>query len=245
YTRIKDEVHPGEPLCALLRTDEIAQAVEAAINEHYLHDQSASTQEYTGNLLLVKDIVTRYLKEGLLPYDAQNDRFTVIGLEDRIACGFPFPTADGERTMQFAGVADRIDRLDDGTLRVVDYKTGAEHLDFKGIDSLFHGRGKDRQSNILQTLLYAMMLHRTRHVEAIPALFYMRGIQKSDYSPLLNDTELNERGVPYSRYSDTFEQFVRETLTEMYDAEIPFRQCEDADTCQYCDFKTICNRKKS
>ncbi len=242
YARIEDEAHPGETLNALLRTDEIARAVEAAINEHYLHDQSASTQEYTGNLLLVKDIVTRYLKEGLLPYDAQHDRFTVIGLEDRIACGFPFSTADGERTMNFAGVADRIDRLDDGTLRVVDYKTGTEHLDFKGIDSLFHGKGKERQSNILQTLLYAMMLHRTRHADAIPALFYMRGIRKSDYSPLLNDTELNERGVPYSRYSETFEQFVREALEEMYDAQIPFRQCEDADTCKYCDFKNICGR---
>lgn len=245
YTRIKDEAHPGETLKALLRTDEIAKAVEAAINEHYLHDSTASAQDYTGNLLLVKDIVARYLKEGLLPYDAQNDRFTVIGLEERIACGFPFPTADGERTMKFSGVADRIDRLDDGTLRVVDYKTGTERLDFQGIESLFCGKPKDRLPNILQTLLYAMMLYRTRYTDAIPALFYMRGIQKADYSPLLNDKELNERGVPYSRYSETFERFVRETLEEIYNAEIPFRQCEEVDTCEYCDFKTICNRKKS
>ncbi len=54
--------------------------------------------------------------------------------------------------MRFSGIADRIDRLDDGTLRVVDYKTGAPHLEFDGLENLFRGEGKQRLSNILQTL---------------------------------------------------------------------------------------------
>lgn len=53
--------------------------------------------------------------------------------------------------MKFAGIADRIDTLDDGALRVVDYKTGAPHLEFDGVESLFTGTGKQRLSNILQT----------------------------------------------------------------------------------------------
>ena len=144
--------------------------------------------------------------------------------------------------MKFAGVADRIDRLDDGTLRVVDYKTGSPHLDFKGLDSLFHGKGKERLPNIVQTLLYAMMLYHTRRMDAVPALYYVRAINQPDYSPLLDDKETGVRGAPYSFYREAFEKLVSDTLAEMYNPDIPFRQCEDADTCTFCDFKTICKR---
>ena len=61
YARIEGEAHPGGTLRAQVRTGEVPAAVEAAINEHYLRDPKATTADYTGNLLLVKDIVTRYL----------------------------------------------------------------------------------------------------------------------------------------------------------------------------------------
>ncbi|MDE5621694.1 MAG: PD-(D/E)XK nuclease family protein, partial [Alistipes sp.] len=43
-------------------------------------------------------------------------------------------------------------------------------------------------------------------------------------------------------YSERFEELVRETLAEIYDPAVPFRQCADADTCKYCDFNVICRR---
>ena len=216
--------------------------VEAAINEHYLKDPKATASDYTGNLVLVKDIVVRYLKGGVMPYDAAHDAFRVEGLEREVAYGFEFGTADGPRTMKFSGIADRIDRLDDGTLRVVDYKTGAPHLEFDGLESLFHGTGKQRLSNILQTLLYAMMLYRGQGTDAIPSLYYVRAMHGEEYSPLLVDHGEGLVGAPYSRYAEPFEKFVRETLAEIYDPGVPFRQCADPDTCCYCDFNVICKR---
>ena len=35
YARIAGEAHPGETLRAMIRTGEVAQAVEAAINQNY------------------------------------------------------------------------------------------------------------------------------------------------------------------------------------------------------------------
>ena len=93
YARIVGEAHPGETLRAMIRTGEIAAAVEAAINENYLQDPAATTDDYTGNLLLVKDIVTRYLRGGVMPYDAAHDGFTVTGLEQEVAYGFDFTAA--------------------------------------------------------------------------------------------------------------------------------------------------------
>ena len=242
YARIEGEAHPSDTLRAMLRTGEIAAAVEASINENYLRDDRATADDYTGNLLLVKDIVTRYLRGGVLPYDAAHDAFTVTGLEERVEYPFPFTAAGQDRTLKFAGIADRIDRLDDGTLRVVDYKTGAPHLEFAGVESLFRGEGKQRLSNILQTLLYSMMLYRVRGLDAEPALYYVRAMNRPDYSPRLEDKEQKICGARYTHYSERFEELVRETLAEIYDPAVPFRQCADADTCKYCDFNVICRR---
>lgn len=242
YGRIVGEAHPGETLRAMIRTDEATRAVTEAINENYLRDAEATPEEYTGNLLLVKDIVTRYLRGGIMRHDAAHDAFTTTGLEHEVAYAFPFEAAGRKLQLKFAGIADRIDRLDDGTLRVVDYKTGAPHLEFAGIESLFRGEGKQRLSNILQTLLYAMMLYHSQGCDARPALYYVRNMHREDYAPELDDKQLGQRGTPYSAYAAPFEELLRTTLAELYDSAVPFRQCEDPDTCKFCDFNVICKR---
>ena len=59
-----------------------------------------------------------------MPYDAAHDAFAVSGLEERVAYSFPFRAGERELEMKFGGIADRIDMLGDGALRVVDYKPG-------------------------------------------------------------------------------------------------------------------------
>lgn len=242
YARIAGEAHPGETLRAMIRTGEVAQAVEAAINENYLQDKHATAEDYSGNLLLVKDIVIRYLRGGVMPYDVAHDAFAVSGLEEPVAYPFRFRAGGRDLEMKFAGIADRIDTLDDGALRVVDYKTGAPHLEFDGVESLFTGTGKQRLSNILQTLLYAMMLHRSRGCDVEPALYYVRNMNRPGYSPQLDDKQTGVKGARYTLYRERFEELLRAQLAELYDTSVPFRQCEDADTCKYCDFNVICKR---
>ena len=242
YARIAGEAHPGETLRAMIRTGEVAQAVEAAINENYLQDKHATAEDYSGTLLLVKDIVIRYLRGGVMPYDAAHDAFAVSGLEEPVAYPFRFRAGGRDLEMKFAGIADRIDTLDDGALRVVDYKTGAPHLEFDGVESLFTGTGKQRLSNILQTLLYAMMLHRSRGCDVEPALYYVRNMNRPGYSPQLDDKQTGVKGARYTLYRERFEELLRAQLAELYDTSVPFRQCEDADTCKYCDFNVICKR---
>lgn len=242
YARILDRAHPGEALREMMRSGEIAEAVVGAINDNYLRDEHAASDDYSGNLLLVKDIVERYLRGGVVRYDAAHGAFTAIGLEQEVAHAFPFEAAGRALKLKFAGIADRIDRSDDGTLRVVDYKTGAPHLEFDGIESLFRGEGRQRLSNILQTLLYSMMLFRSRGCDVRPALYYVRNMHREDYSPLLDDKQTGVKGALYSSYAAPFEELVRATLAELYDPAVPFVQCEDADTCKFCDFNAICKR---
>ncbi len=242
YTRIEGEEHPGQTLRAMVAAGEVERAVVGAINENHLQDADAKPEEYPGDLLIVKDIVIRYLRNGVMAWDAAHDAFAVWGLERDVACRFPFEAGGLTREVKFAGRADRIDSLDDGTLRVVDYKTGRDHLEFDGVESLFTGKGRHRMANVLQTLLYAMILSRSEGRDAVPALYYVRNMHRPDYSPLLDDKELGVRGGYFSLYRERFGELLRTQLEALYDPAIPFRQCEDADTCRYCDFNAICKR---
>ncbi len=233
---------PSSEIARLLEGDAVERAVEWSVNKNFLCNRDASVEDYSGNLLLVKDIVTRYLRSGVIPFDCNNGGFMIDDLECDVFYDFPFRAGNRDLKLKFKGRADRIDRLADGALRVVDYKTGGVMLDFAGLNSLFHGEAKERLSNILQTLLYSMMLYRSRGEDVEPALYYVRKINQPDYSPQLNDVETGERGVRYSRYAADFESLMRETLAEIYDPDISFRQCEDPVTCQFCDFNSICRR---
>lgn len=241
YERVRGEQHPGTALRALAASGAVERVVADAVGAECLGDAAAGEEEYSGSLLIVKDIVVRYLRGGVVRHDAAHDAFAVRGLEEDVALDFPFVSAGRDLTLRFAGRADRIDSLDDGALRVVDYKTGTPHLDFRGIGSLFEGRGAERLPNVLQTLLYAMMLRRTGERDVEPALYYVREMHRDDYSPRLRDAEHPE-AARYAAWSGEFEERVRQTLAELFDPAVPFRQCDDAETCRYCDFNAICRR---
>ncbi|WP_417012579.1 PD-(D/E)XK nuclease family protein [Alistipes sp.] len=243
YGRIEGEQHPGETLRALAASGAVEQAVTAAIGSEYLQKESADAKEYTGNLMLVHDIVSKYLRHGVVAYDAAHDGFRVEGLEREVETPFAFPSAGRELRVVFGGVADRIDRLDDGRLRVVDYKTGESHLEFAGVGALFNGEAKQRQSNVLQTLLYAMMLTYAEGRETVPALYYVRRMNRSDYSPELIDRSTGGVGESYPAYAADFERLLREKLAELFDPAVPFRATDDTEhTCRYCDYRQICRR---
>ncbi len=241
YTKVMDEAHPGRTLQALVRGGSADEAVRQAIEANCLHDAGATEKDYSGTLLVVRDIVARYLKEGIVRYDAAHDAFAVCGIEKDVSCEYPFESAGRTLSVRLAGRADRIDSLDDGTLRVVDYKTGQVKLQYRSMEHLFTGKGKERMANVLQTMTYAMMLHRAEGRDVEPALYYVRSMNRPDYVPQLVDRS-GEAGPRYSSFGPAFEERVRRTLAELYDPSVPFSPCDDPDSCLYCDFRSLCRR---
>lgn len=239
YQPLLNRLVQQKELAELMRSGEVERRVSDVINREILHDPQADDHDYSGNLLLVRDIVVRYIRQGILPYDAANDGFTIEGLECGVEANFCF---DGERTVHLAGQADRIDRMNDGTLRVVDYKTGRVHLVFNGLDDLFLTKNRGENANLFQTLLYSLMLWIDRKEDALPALYYVREINRKEFSPYLVDKSLSEKRISYLTCREGFEHRMREKLSELFDYNTPFRPCEDVEQCTYCDFKTICRR---
>ena len=77
-----------------------------------------------------------------------------------------------------------------------------------------------------------MMLHRSRGCDVEPALYYVRNMNRPGYSPQLDDKQTGVKGARYTLYRERFEELLRAQLAELYDTSVPFRQCEDAETCK-------------
>ena len=245
YKKVLGQAHPAELLNKLIGEHAVEHVVDSAIQEIYFGRNDDALPTLNGDLTIIRDIIVRYLRDNIVPYDVAHNDFAVLNVECNVECEFPFRVGDKEFKMHFKGVSDRIDSLDNGTIRVVDYKTGSPHLSFNGLEQLFRGEAGQRQSNIINTLLYATMLrkHYNNDREILPVLYYVSAMTNKDYSPLLEDKLLKRKGVPYSEYADDFEGYVAETLAEMFDLDRPFEQCEDAKSCSHCDFVDICARR--
>lgn len=239
YGRILGDADSAKTLEAICKAGEVEQAVKRTIEEELFRGASTPESEYPGQLLLVRDIVVQYIREGIIAYDRTHEPFVVEGLEMGVSCDFAL---DGARRVRFAGKADRVDRMQDGSLRVVDYKTGSIHLEYKGLDDLFVNKNRALNGNIFQTLLYSLMLWQDRGADARPALFYVRRMNSSDYSPYLVDKAMKGKEIRYSILRGDFEDRLREKLLELFDFSTPFRPCEDHEPCDFCDFKSICRR---
>lgn len=240
YTDIVGDSYPRKRIETLNNRAVVEQAVDKTLCRILNGNAEAEITEFSGDTILVRDIIVRYITSGILRYDLTKSGYTIAGLEDDVECEHPI--SEGRR-VNISGRADRIDRLSDGTLQVIDYKSGNKpHLEYNGISSLFTGRPIERISNVFQTLLYSMMLRRTRGVDVKPSLYYASQMLGSGYSPLLVDTTTDAEVEHYSEVSDEFESELTAVLEELFDNTKPFTQVEDVDACKYCDYKKICRR---
>lgn len=241
YGELIGSADVGQKLASLVTTENIERVVDEAIRHEYLHTDSLSSDSYGGDLTLVRSVVVRYLRN-VLSYDVAHSDFSVVQLEKPVRYDFPFKVGDKEFTLRMEGISDRVDRMADGSMRIIDYKTGGTHLEYRNLVSLFEGAPKERISNITKTMLYAMMMYYTSGRDVRPVLYYVRAMHDSGYSPLLIDKEHKVSGAMYSTYREEFEALVASILSEMYNPEKPFRQCEDRENCRYCDYCAVCGR---
>lgn len=240
YTPLEGRDNANELIASLRNKELVEHSVDRVIGRILQGDESVSKEEFTGDTILVRDIIIKYIYEGVMRYDSSRKGFKIMGLERDVDCRYPI---SGERFVNLYGRADRIDELNDGTLQIIDYKSGNRpHLECGSIQSLFIGAPYERVSNIFQTLLYSMMLNRKYNLESRPSLYYASKMLSDDYSPLITDKAHDGFIERYSDIADDFEDELNIVLEELFDSDIPFVQVDDEDACKYCDYKKICRR---
>ena len=114
-----------EALETLLRNDvKLQDYVDTAFKKLFFNVPQNEKPEYNGVQLINSAVIARYLKQ-LLQNDLRYAPFTFIASEMEVDEPIDIQTPKGVIKSRIGGIIDRMDSKD-GTLRIVDYKTGGD-----------------------------------------------------------------------------------------------------------------------
>ena len=223
--------------------------IERAVDQAF-HD--VMPQVSTGGLHLIsREVIIRYLRQ-LLTIDRRLAPFTILGLECDVyrqlsVSSLPAP-------LRIGGRIDRLDLTSEGQIRVVDYKTGSSRLKpLPDVDSIFDpARIHDHSDYYLQTFLYADCVSRVSHgdhsafstvpvpeaMRVAPALLFIQRAAADGYNPVL--TFGRELINDVADHAERYDELLRQTVAELFDAAIPFTPTADMSVCRKCPYLLLC-----
>lgn len=214
--------------------------IQPYIDEAFKKEGGVS--DFQGENIILRAVVERFLLN-LLRHDRTLAPFTILAMERSFCFSLTINGKEGPVTLRTGGFIDRLDMLKDGTVRVVDYKTG-NHLDKDvKMDKIFmHGK---HAGYYLQTLLYSlayMKRVKEEHKSELPVkpvLFYPAKAATDDYDPtlLLNNTPLTN--LREGTLMNDYEERLKSLVEEIFDEHIPFRKSDET-KCEMCPYRTIC-----
>ena len=213
--------------------------VETLVNEEYLRNSSSGS--LVGEASIVSVAIKKYVMSALnhdiaLLRNIDDKAFTVLECE----CQHDITLNYGDVDFNFTYIADRIDRLPDGTLRIVDYKTGKDTTSFKNVDELFAVTTKEKNlRGVLQLMLYcnAYALEKKTDAPIMPVIYKLRNM--SEAGVIYNGSQLQD----YHKINDEFKAKMDKQIGSLFNAEIPFAPSTDDNSCHFCRYKNFCRRK--
>ena len=240
YATLPDGDVTTERIEALLRdTAFIDEHIRASYARVY--DSATFRILSNGTNELVLAVVKKYVKK-VFEFDKSLCPFHLVAMERTYR--MPVAITDGEgisRTVYIEGNIDRVDRMRLGT-RVIDYKTGADRVDFKDLASIFDPLNKQRNKAAFQTLLYCMMYeHENPDCDPIlPGIYSTKLLFTPQY-----DYAFKCGKEPVHRFRPLeaeFRELLGQLLRELFSPEVSFSQTELTDKCRTCPYAGICKR---
>lgn len=248
------------PYIEWFKKNRLDDVVTLNIKKTYLHvseqDLPNDKQDLRGEAFMLVDTIKSYVNF-VLDYDLamidEQGPFTIVECERR----HELPSMEiGGATMCFTYTPDRIDRLNDGTLRIVDYKTGSDPTTFTSMDDLFDRSknkaygDKGRRKAILQLFLYSYAyLLENKEVERVaPVIYKLGAMNESGVKTKPQGSAKNSR-APFGQYyftrnDDVSRDFIDRmgnTINCLYN--MGFGQADEGSVpCSHCRFIDFCRR---
>lgn len=239
-TSHQKEIHKTD-LEQLLKDDaRLQEYVNRAFKEEFFHVSPQEKPEYNGSQLIHARVIVSYLKQ-LLRNDLQYAPFSMEAMEKTVKESIEIETSEGKLSVNIGGTIDRMDSKD-GTLRIVDYKTGGLPKTPENIGQLFTP-SENRPGYIFQTFLYAAIMCRKQSLKVAPALLYIHKAASDTYSPVIEIGAPRQPKIPvlnFALYEDDFREHLQALLNEIFNPQEPFTQTDDTKKCEYCDFHKLC-----
>lgn len=218
---------------------EITHEIEKAFAEIFF--KSDTVRPLEGENYLISQVIYKYIDK-LLAKDAKLTPFTYIESEKLIQTHFPL--SDGTR-VRMKGFIDRVDEVNK-QVRIIDYKTGKAEKTFKEIADLFDSELKDRPKAIMQVFTYALLtMDEFKGRDLAPGIYTVRQIFTDAFDPAIYQQtapKIKHQVDSFAPYAKEFEEKLRSCLDDIFNPDINFNQTLNEKNCEYCPFKTVCNK---
>jgi len=192
-----------------------------------------------GKTALFFENMKTYLQQ-LLKTDANYAPFQIVSLEKSCQTTLEVPVDGVPQQILIGGKIDRVDRVN-GTLRILDYKTGnVSALSFDSVAELFNSEKKDPKKEILQALVYALILtDETGEQEVKPVIYSLRKLFDKNFNPNIT---FGNAGFSMPEIKEELVEQLKNLLSEMFSANNTFLQTPFPEHCKYCAYSKICMR---
>ncbi|MFQ3579400.1 MAG: PD-(D/E)XK nuclease family protein, partial [Bacteroidales bacterium] len=210
----------------------ITQAVVQAFNTLY----NSNVSEIKGYDSVIEAVIQKYVWR-CLGIDQIYAPFTIQNLEYRVNYTYKY---NKSKEVNIGGIIDRIDSKN-GSMRMVDYKTGRVSYDINGIDELFDRENKKRNDKVLQILLYAWIIAKNTNNHAIHTAF-ISFIDNAENNTFVKFKDTGELLVCTPQIQNIIENNLSQLFTELFDENIPFEQTKNTVICKFCDYNKICKK---
>ena len=145
----------------------------------------------------------------------------------------------GEQLIKLQGKSDRIDSVGSLT-RIIDYKTGiAENKELR-LEDWTTIQTDITLAKSFQLLMYALLYQRMNPQitdNIVSGIITFRQLSSG-----LKTVKIGNEEVLNTTVLNNFSEQLHQLFTTLFDANIPFKQSPDIESCEYCAFKGICNR---
>lgn len=240
YTRLREKKKSKDIIAGDF--DRVESIIDSLLNEVFIKKYNldpAKKVEFEGQRLVVREVVKRFALR-ILELDKAYTPFTMEAIEQ----GGVLYRVKIDQSPGYVVIGGKIDRIDskNGLIRVIDYKTGKDELNFESIESLFSREGK-RNKAAFQTLIYALLYNTNMNpgnARISPGLINRMSLFEDSFEFGLKMAKTPVRDV--NRLLPDFEAHLRKLLEELFNPETVFDQTTTVETCRICAYRNICYR---
>ena len=247
-----------ETLEPLIKNDALLfKYIDAAFSTEFFNGNKV---EYNGEQYINRGVLHHFLVR-LLKIDYHYAPFKYVGGERTISMPYTINTPHCSIDVALGGQIDRID-IKDGTINIVDYKTGQSSKETKtSLDNIFANETTSA-GNRLQAFLYSIILDElmngkspvgkgdfewVKTVKASaarnisPSLLYIHNPENTMRENFVIDVS-SEPVTDIRSIKGEYMQRLDAVLSEIFDSEKQFTPATDSKKCEYCDYRKICGK---
>lgn len=255
---LRQKASDGKSLIREIVTREILKT-----HFNYIKEEDIAKGKLRGSAAIIIDYIVRFV-ENIIRKDIESAPFRLWGSEIEETLPYTIPCGP---TVNLKIVIDRLDQEgeagDDKPFRIVDYKTGAVHLNAPDFENLFDNTYT--ATNIFQLLFYAelFMLLMRRKTISLPGVTDFDEFEKKLKVAIYSVLTLGpDKGVEnpvigegkdkktietlgdlrdFEKENDVkFMEVVDSFLSKILDESLPFASEPNDNRCKYCDYQLRC-----